>query len=420
MSLLNNLLNVSTVSYRSAEPVECQHTKGTQSDDTSVSGQANSISTFLGGPDSALKLSTVYRCVNVIADTIAQLPIYTYWNNDDGSKKKYLNVLEYNTLNFRPNQRMTRYTFIHLMISSMLLKGAGYAYIKRDNKGYAKELIWIPNEYVNITNPTHYAEAPIYRISNLGIKGDVKATDMIVFINYTKDGVQGLSTIQHAYNTLQLASDSEATAASFFKNGGAMTGILKVQGAVKKGQLTKIKDDFLAATRNQNGGSGGLAVLQGNMDFQTVSINPADQQLLESRKFNTLEICRYFGVSPTKVFENSGTSQYGSLEQSQLSFLTDTIAPILAKLEQELNYKLFDNGQISASFDTSILLRTDKNNLANYYSKMSGSGFMTVNEVRAILDLQAVEGGDTMRIMSNYIPLNYVEDKLEKNTNEEQ
>lgn len=125
--------------------------------------------------------------------------------------------------------------------------------------------------------------------------------------------------------------------------------------------------------------------------------------MLESRQYNVIDICRFFGVSPTKVFDLTKSS-YASAEAENLAFLSDTLAPILAKLEQEFERKLLldsEKTKMLIRFDTSVLLRTDKTNLAQYYSTLFNIGAISINEIRKGLDLPAIEGGDKHFVQVN-------------------
>ena len=79
--------------------------------------------------DHAMKLSAVYRAVNCISDSIAQLPLEIFQIDKNGYKVKDRKNPVFSVLNAKPNKRMTRYTFISLLIQSMLLKGNAFAYI---------------------------------------------------------------------------------------------------------------------------------------------------------------------------------------------------------------------------------------------------------------------------------------------------
>ncbi len=87
--------------------------------------------------EKSMLLSTVYRCVEVISDSVAQLPLEPYRMDSQGYKIKFTSHPTYKLLNKEPNPRMTRFDFIKVMIVSTLLKGNGYAFIERDDKGNA-------------------------------------------------------------------------------------------------------------------------------------------------------------------------------------------------------------------------------------------------------------------------------------------
>ena len=98
----------------------------------------------------AMSLSAVYRCVNVISESVAQLPLEVFKKDDEGYKKPYLKHSAYSLLREYPNPDMTRFTFLKTLVSSVLLNGNGYAYIDRDNFGNALSIQYIPAGLVNI------------------------------------------------------------------------------------------------------------------------------------------------------------------------------------------------------------------------------------------------------------------------------
>lgn len=147
----------------------------------------------------------------------------------------------------------------------------------------------------------------------------------------------------------------------------------------------------------------GIAVLEGNMRYQPITISPKDSQLLESRLFNVTDICRFFSVSPVKAFDLSKSS-YSTVEATQLQYLTDTALAVITKIEQEINRKVFlpsERGRIMAEFDTSAILRTDKAAQAAYWKDMFYIGGATPNEIRRESNLPRKENGDEA-----FVPVN--------------
>lgn len=183
----------------------------------------NSSSSY--STNKSLLLSAVYRCVEVISDSVAQLPLEPYKIDANGYKLKYTEHPTYNILNKEPNPRMSRFTFMKALMVSVLLKGNGYAYIERDVKGNAVALHFIPADLVTVISPKKLSDNIKYSITGIG---NVEACNMIHILNFSYDGITGISTLAHAKNTLGLAVDSEAHAAGFFKGGANMAGILKL------------------------------------------------------------------------------------------------------------------------------------------------------------------------------------------------
>lgn len=351
----------------------------------------------------AMLLSTVYRCVDVISDAVAQLPLEPYFIDEQGYKEKFVKHPSYYLLNKEPNKKMSRFTFIKTLIVSTLLKGNGYALIERDQKGDAIALHYLPADFVTILD-----SQGSLKYSVTGIKGNVDAKDMIHILNFSYDGINGVSTLNHARQTLGLSMDSENHAQGFFKGGANLAGLLKVQSSLTAKQKLDLKTSWQTAFSPTTGTPNGVAVLEGNMDFQPITVNPADAQLLQTREFNVIDVCRFFGVSPVKAFDLSKSS-YSTVEATQLAFLTDTLSPLLEKIELEFERKIYketERNTIDVRFETSVLLRADKASLASYYNTLFQIGAITSNEIRKGLDLPQIENGDNTFIQVNMQPLN--------------
>ena len=374
----------------------------------------NSASSYT--TERAMLLSTVYRCVEVISDSIAQLPLEPFRMDSNGYKIKFTSHPTYKLLNKEPNPRMTRFDFIKVMVVSTLLKGNGYAYIERDNSGNAQGLHFLPSELVTIIRPKTLKESVSYTIAGLG---KVESCNMIHIKNFSYDGIEGVSTLRHARNTLGLALDSDAHAAGFFKGGANLAGILKSETNLNAKQKDDLKRSWQMAFSPATGTPNGVAVLEGNLSFQPITVNPTDAQLLETRQFNVVDICRFFGVSPVKAFDLTKSS-YSTVEATNLSFLTETLSPLLEKIELEFERKLYkpsEKDSIDVRFDTATLLRADKQALASYYQTLFNIGVVSPNDIRKQLDLPAIEGGDNTFVQVNIQTLERAVSSTPDNTN---
>lgn len=335
----------------------------------------------------ALNLSTVYRCVEVISNGVASLPVKLYRIDDKGFKFELNDDLSY-VLNKKPNEKMNSFTFYKLIVKDILMAGNAYALIIRKG-GKVTGLQYVPAGLVS----------PIDRIDHIeymvtGIKGAVRQEDILHFMNFTDNGVYGISVLTYARRTLGIADYGENAAENFYKSGGCTTGFLKFEGPSSGAQRQEILSAWNQATGGVRNQPNGIPVLPANVNYTQLSVNPADAQLLESREFSVVDICRFFGVSPTKCFDLTHSS-YNNSEMAELAFLNDTLRPILTKIEIELETKLFKKEEkLDIKFDVSELLRTDKKSQAEWFTKMFNLGVLSPNDIRKELDMDEVEGGD--------------------------
>ena len=363
--------------------------------------------------EASLKLSAVYRCVEVISNAIASEHWdILEWTQPKGWTPSPFHKSEY-MLNNEPNQAMSRFTLMKALITKVLLEGNGYIYITRNGIGDPIDLRLIEGTvsvYQRKDGSVYYETG-----QQEGPDITIESADMIHILNFTHNGIIGISTLRHAIDTVVVSQASEASAKGFFQSGANMSGILSVEGKLTKEKADAIKDSWSQAFSITSGTPGGVAVMEKGLGFEPVTVNPKEAQMLETRQFNVVEICRFFGVSPSKVFDDKNLT-YSNIESFQLGFLTDTISPLNAKIEAEFNRKLFRPTKrrvTKLNLNIGELLRADMDSTANYYSKMLQVGAFTPNEIRRKIGQPEVKGGD-----KTYIPLNMlpVDTPITKNT----
>lgn len=254
---------------------------------------------------------------------------------------------------------------IKLLVSSVLLRGNGYSYIKRDTKGNAIELQFLRPELVTVnynelTNKLSY--------STPAVKGIIEPCNMIHLVKNSYNGVYGISVLSYAYNTLCISSDTEKQAGDFFKSGCNLSGYIQTTGPMKDDQISDLKSKW---QQTYNGVAGGVAVLSNGMSYTPIQITNKDAQLLESRQFNLTDIARFFGLSPVLLGDLTHSS-YSTIEATQLAFLSQTLQPWIDLIELEFSRKLFrpSENNLSVNIDETKLIKTDKAALATYYQQL--------------------------------------------------
>jgi len=352
----------------------------------------------------ATKLSTVYRCVNLLSDSIASLPInpYTFkgdWKSIDFTDGKF------NILNVQPNPFMSAFMFKKMIIVHLLLRGNAYVFIERSKTGRVLSLTLMNPDLMNVLvqdNDIKYFYSPN--------AATYDKSQIIHLMNYTMDGIVGISTLQYAANSLGIAYSSEEHAGNFWKSGANLSGILRpVAGAsLNPKQAAAAKAKFQEQTNSDLGGtSGSVVVLGDGLEYQPISINPKDSQLIETRAFNVQEICRFFGVPPSLAFSETG--KFSTAEQQSLDYLNNSLTPLIEKIESEMFRKLYLPSEWDASelkFDVENIMRLDAVSRADYYMKMFQVGAYTPNEIREKTNAQfPTKGGNRNFIQVNMQPV---------------
>lgn len=340
----------------------------------------NNISSF--GNSQSMRLSAVYAATNMISNSCALLPMKII--TEEGGRKREIQHPLAKVLNLKPNAKYNHFNFMKLLIESVILKGNGYAYIERDENLNVKALQLIDADFVT---PVIQGDGSVKYIVN-GMSQAIDAINMIHLYQHCDNLMRGISTIKYADMALNSTYNAENHSSNFFKSGAGLMGVLKASAPLTNEQKRQVAESWKMSIANTAGG--GVCVLPQGLDFQSISISPEDSQLLESRKYNVVEIARFFNISPVKLFDLSNVS-YSTLEQTSLSYLQDTILPFTQLMEDEFNLKLFkpsEVGKIMVDFDYSVLVQTDKNTEAEYYTKLLTNGVVTVNDVRSRLGFE--------------------------------
>lgn len=337
----------------------------------------------------SLTLSAVYRCVELISDGVAILPIDI--ETKDG---KYLpNHQLYQVFDNRDNI-LDRYTLVKMLIQSVLLKGNGYCYIHRNQDGSVRSLRFLEASDVTI-NYNKETNKLYYTVPLISPK-KIEPVNMIHLKKFSYDGINGISVLSFASNSVKNSKNTEQSASDFFSNGRNLAGILKVNSPLTPQQTKDIKNAW-NETYTNNGQ--GIAVLQGNMDFQSISVSSSEAQMIEARHFNVLDICRFFGVNPILLGEQGG-SQYGVVESLQREFVLHTLIPYVEMVEQEFNRKLLklSESDLNIKLEIEQMLKANKKEEADYLVALSNNGILTPNECRMQLGYQPVDGGDQLHV----------------------
>lgn len=362
----------------------------------------------------ATSLSAIYAAIELISNSIAELPIYVKYI-DEASKSDI--IKEHAVINALHGSQLTKFMLIKQLVSDMLLYGNGYAYINRAGDGTPLNIIYcVPGSVSPVYNEK---TRQLYYLCPLITTAKVEPINIIHLFKNTVNGYDGKGVLQYAAQTIKLANYTEKSAASFFASGCNLGGILTTDNPrLTDQQKESIKTGWQQAHGGDN--PNGIAVLEAGMKYQPVAVNGKEAQLLETRLFNLQEIARFFNISPTLLGDLTKSS-YNTLEAANMEFLTHTLMPIITLIQDEFKRKLLKPSErnLYIDIDEAYIVKPDKASLANYLSTLTTHGIISINEARQQLGYNPIENGDTHMIPFTNLDQNTIENKDKNISNTE-
>ncbi len=352
-------------------------------------------------PETALNYSAVWSCVRVISETVAQLPWKTYQRTPSGKKEVAATKNDVAwLLHTQPNPETTAFRFKRQLVANALTWGNAYCEIERDTSGRPIWLWPIHPERVKVER--NGSGELIYRVrSGAADEAIIGASDMLHFRGIGDDDAVGTSVIAKAKQSIGLGLAMEQFGSSFFGNGANMGGALKHPRTLGPEARKNLEESM----KKRAGGRNALStlVLEEGMTYERIGVPPEDAQFLESRQFQVVEICRWFRVPPHKVADLSRAT-WNNIEHQSIEFVTDTIVPWTCNLEEEVNVKLFgrqNRGVYYTKFSLGALLRGDTASRFSAYATGRQWGWLSVNDIRELEDMNRIKGGDQYLVPSN-------------------
>lgn len=371
-----------------------------------IFGGLETASGAVVNPSSSMRVSTVYAGVRLLSGAVATTPCSFYRRTDGGRAKA--NDHDYWWLfNEQPCARFSAATMWEFLVSQMLLRGDGIAYLKRENRYSPRvtQVIPVPRDQVDIVRVNDRLRYRIHDLQEDGTWGYFVADqdDVLHFPGFGFNGICSMSVIQWgARQAIGIAIRADEHAGATFAGGASIQYAVKAPKAMTPAQQEDFRAAWLAKYGSGIGQSKIPLILTEGLDVTELSMTAADAQLLESRKFQVVDIARAFGIPPHMLGETTASTSWGSgIEQMSLGFIKWAIRPHLTRWAQELNRKLFPvRDRYFVEFNVDGHLEGDSKAQAEYFGKALGGpgalGWMTVNEVRALKNLPPLPGGDKL------------------------
>jgi HK97 family phage portal protein len=346
-------------------------------------GDVPTMRSWAGEPvtvERALRLSTVWGCVRLLADSVSTLPLHVY-RGDERDPLPPPPLLQ------RPSADFPELSdWLWAVMASLLLRGNAWGVITaRSGAGL------LPAQ-VDLVHPDHVSvtetrdEPPVIRIGGQ----EIDRAELFHCKAFPLPGsMLGLSPIAYAREAIGLGVAAEKFAAQFFGEGATPSGVLTSDQRINAEQARTTKERW----KTLHKGHRDIAVLGDGIKFQPVTIAPDEAQFIETQRFNVATICRFYGVAPEMMGgETAGHEAYTSPEMRGTDFLTFTLRPWLLRVERAVS-GLLPRAQ-AAKFNAGGFVRATLRDRYEAHKVGIEAGFLTINEARELEDRPPLpEGG---------------------------
>lgn len=206
------------------------------------------------------------------------------------------------------------------------------------------------------------------------------------------DGVSGVSPITAARAALSAEVLTDKASAAFYKSGSIMSGFLKTDRTLEPKKADLMKQRWQQRVAGM-GNAYEVAVLDGGVTFEPLTVTPADAQWIESRKFNLEQIARIFGIPPFLLMASGAGIITGGLDTQLTALMLFSFNEWLIDLESRYTMELLPSTMYARS-DRSPLETADVKTLHAAFAIARQNQYMSVNEIRKEISLPLIDSED--------------------------
>jgi len=348
----------------------------------------------------ALRVSAVFACSDRICKDIATLPVRPNRKTPSGQEIA-TDHYTYRLLR-NPSDFLTDYTWLYVTNEHINLYGEAFSVLVRENGVPVAFQIVEPCDIDHqiVSNRLYWIHKKTKQVWH--------DSDMIHPMWFTKDGIRGESVLKYAKSIIDLAVNGQKLSSDLFRNQMWQPGYISYGGDLTSEQAEMIgkswANNYMGEDNKEN-----IPVLDQKSEYKQFGMSLKESEYGATIERTVIDICRYFGIPPSKVGIRNGNVSYNSLEQENIAYVQDTIMPRVVSLEKELERKLIadaDAETIRIKFELKSRLRGDMAARSTFYDMALRSGLLSINDTLRLEDMDTIgPEGDERYVNSANVPV---------------
>lgn len=354
----------------------------------------------------AMQFTAVYSCIQVLAQTLASMPIILYRDKKVGDKSSGKDRASdhplYDILKTAPNKEIPSMYLKETMMGHICSSGNGYAQIQRNRRGEVLGLNLLPWTATDVKRNRDTYEIE-YSTNDRGKTVKLDPSEVLHIPGLGFDGVKGYSPIRMAMEAIGLGMAAEEFGSSFFGNGANAGGVVEYEDRMSAEAKTEFRKSFM----EKYGGlskSNSVLFLENGSKYTKVAIPNNEAQFLETRRFQKEEIASMYRV-PLHLIQDLERSTNNNIEHQSLEFVMFTMLPWFTRWEQFINFKCLTKEERQkgyfAEFLINALLRGDTEARAKMLHLMRQDGVINADQWRELENMNPQEDGQGKHYLIN-------------------
>ncbi len=336
----------------------------------------------------------VFACKTLVASDIAKLRVKLVAQDSDGIWTETNNPA-YSPVLRKPNAFQTRIQFWENWILSKLGRGNTYVLKQRDNRNVVTALYVLdPNR----VRPMVDDDGAVYYELNIDYLAGITEATLIVpaseiihdRFNCLFHPLVGIPPVFACGLAATQGLRIQNNSAAFFGNSSKPGGLLIAPGKIDPDSASRLKEYWEGNFTGDNAGK--IAVIGDGMQYQAMTVDAVDSQLIEQLKWTAEVVCSTFHVPPYKIGVGAMPT-YNNIQSLNVEYYSQCLQVLIEAAEVCLDEGLGMGVGLGTEFDVDNLLRMDA--MTQMLVLKDSAGVMAPNEMRRKLDLPPKVGGDT-------------------------
>jgi HK97 family phage portal protein len=351
----------------------------------------------------AISSSAIWAGVRLISESLSTVPLHVYRMRPDGQREVVRDHPVDRVLYSNPNPEQTAQEWRSQMLASLILAGNSYNEVVRDGAGRVRQ-VW-PLSWWRVELKRGLDTELYYQVSTTGLDDTtdrqtvaVLPADKVLHLRaFNVRGLLGDSMVKRLRETIGISLATEKFGASFYGNGTNLSGVLVHPGTLSEGAQKRLKetwrDKYSGLSRSHQ-----VAILEEGMKFEPISVPPEASQFIETRQFQIQEAARALNLPP-HMLRDLSRATFSNIEHQAIEFVVHSLRPWAVILEQRMAMSLLTEQERAQGYyirhTLEGLLRGDIKTRYDAYAIGRNWGWLSANDVRALEDLNSIEGGDS-------------------------